>query len=215
MSENIVSETSIYAADGTLAHAVAAKVLRAHPNDAASNYIGERGMLASKLNRADTDAIQEYVDFCLSLPEMRAIEMSVPIGHITGEQGAQGTIDYLAHDQKKLWIVDYKHGRGVRVDSYDNPQLELYALGALDYLDLHPEIVELCIYQPRARASSSTLMTPAQLEEFRAQVRKAADATREPDAPVVPGPHQCRWCPAAQKSAPLELQCDKAWRKVP
>lgn len=49
-----------------------------------------------------------------------------------------GTGDCVIIADGTLHIVDYKHGRGVLVEADDNPQMKLYALGALELFD--------CIY---------------------------------------------------------------------
>ena len=48
-------------------------------------------------------------------------------------------------------IVDYKHGKGVEVSAERNPQMMLYALGALEIFDGIYDIdtVRMTIYQPR------------------------------------------------------------------
>ena len=50
-----------------------------------------------------------------------------------------------------LHIVDFKYGRGVLVEAEDNPQMKLYALGALEIFDCLYDIdtVSMTIYQPR------------------------------------------------------------------
>ena len=62
-----------------------------------------------------------------------------------------GTGDCVIVSDDTLNIVDYKHGRGVLVDATENPQMKLYALGALDLFDCLYDIrtVTMTIYQPR------------------------------------------------------------------
>lgn len=74
-----------------------------------------------------------------------------------------GTGDCIIVADDTLHIIDYKHGRGVLVDATDNPQMKLYALGALDLFDFLYDIhtVSMTIYQPR-RANISTYTLPTQ-----------------------------------------------------
>lgn len=62
-----------------------------------------------------------------------------------------GTGDCLIIANKTLYIIDLKYGRGVLVDAEDNPQMMLYALGALNIFDALYDIeeVEMTIFQPR------------------------------------------------------------------
>lgn len=73
-----------------------------------------------------------------------------------------GTGDCVIVSDDTLNIVDYKHGRGVLVDATENPQMKLYALGALDLFDCLYDIrtVTMTIYQPRrANISVFTIST--------------------------------------------------------
>lgn len=69
--------------------------------------------------------------------------------------------------------MNYKHGRGVLVETDDNPQMKLYALGALELFDcIYDDIVtvSMIIYQPR-RSNVSTFAIPKdELYEWADQV---------------------------------------------
>ena len=62
-----------------------------------------------------------------------------------------GTGDCVVIGDGTLHIVDFKYGQGVLVHADDNPQMKLYALGALDIFDGIYDISEVAmtIYQPR------------------------------------------------------------------
>ncbi len=62
-----------------------------------------------------------------------------------------GTGDCVIVADDLLQIIDFKYGLGVLVEAEDNPQLKLYALGALDtFGDLYDiQRIRLSIYQPR------------------------------------------------------------------
>lgn len=62
-----------------------------------------------------------------------------------------GTADCILIADGVLNIVDYKHGKGVEVSAEKNPQMMLYALGALEIFDgiYDIETVRMTIYQPR------------------------------------------------------------------
>lgn len=62
-----------------------------------------------------------------------------------------GTGDCVVIGDGSLHIVDFKYGQGVLVHADDNPQMKLYALGALDLFDGIYDISEVAmtIYQPR------------------------------------------------------------------
>ena len=62
-----------------------------------------------------------------------------------------GTGDCVIITDGTLYIIDYKHGKGVEVSAAENPQMMLYALGALELFDGIYDIdtVRMAIYQPR------------------------------------------------------------------
>lgn len=62
-----------------------------------------------------------------------------------------GTCDCLILSDKRMHVIDFKYGQGVLVESEENPQMMLYALGALNaFGDLYDfEEVSLTIFQPR------------------------------------------------------------------
>lgn len=100
-------------------------------------------------------------------------------------------------------VIDYKHGEGVMVDAFENPQLRYYAAGFV--YDMHEiKHVGMWIVQPRGfhpagttrffEESGQNLMrwvdntlVPAMNE---ADPRKTADRT------LTPGDNYCRFCPA-------------------
>ena len=62
-----------------------------------------------------------------------------------------GTSDVTMISDAALEVVDYKHGKGVPVDVYENKQLLTYALGALHEFGMlyDPKIVRVTVFQPR------------------------------------------------------------------
>ena len=54
-----------------------------------------------------------------------------------------GTGDCLIVADKLLHIIDFKYGQGVLVDAEENPQMMLYALGALRQFDISIDITRL------------------------------------------------------------------------
>jgi len=62
-----------------------------------------------------------------------------------------GTGDCIIIADKILHIIDLKYGRGVEVSAEENPQMMLYALGALNIYDALYDIDEviMTIFQPR------------------------------------------------------------------
>ena len=109
-----------------------------------------------------------------------------------------GTADVTLLSADRLEVMDYKHGSGVYVPVEDNVQLLYYLLGA--HL-AHPGRTKFrtTIVQPRYRGEEpirSATYTLDDLTKFAFRLIDAAWDTLSPDAPLVPGESQCRWCTA-------------------
>ena len=62
-----------------------------------------------------------------------------------------GTGDCLIVSDHSLHVIDFKYGQGILVEAENNPQMMLYALGALNLFDgiYDMDKVSMSIYQPR------------------------------------------------------------------
>ena len=83
-------------------------------------------------------------------------------------QSGFGTGDCILISDGTLHIVDFKYGRGVLVEAEDNPQMKLYALGALEIFDCLYDIdtVSMTIYQPRRANVSTFTLTRQELLDW-------------------------------------------------
>lgn len=121
----------------------------------------------------------------------------------TGIQRCWGTSDTVIVSPLHVEIVDFKYGAGVRVWAENNPQLRLYALGALDtFGDIlgDTEKVIITVYQPRIGDghADSEVLAPEELRQWREEIaRPAAELALSDDAPFGPSDQACRWCPAS------------------
>lgn len=138
---------SPYAAEGTLAHKLCELKLRKYAVEpmASSTYTRRLHKLQKETGyqKEMDECSEEYLD------RIKSIMLSYPnLPHVVAEQKVDfskyvpdgfGTADCLILGGDTLNIVDYKHGKGVEVDAKNNPQLRLYALGALErYAILYP-----------------------------------------------------------------------------
>ena len=213
-------ESSSFAREGSAAHELAAMVLEnEEPN--AQAYVDrmvefeDNGDIVHWLVTQDmADYVDDYVKLVRELAQGKTllIERKVPIGHLTGEEGATGTSDVVIVDTtgKNLTVVDLKYGMGVRVDALENPQLMMYALGALEEYGLLGdfETVSMFIHMPRLNYVSEYHMSTEDLLKFAKNVRTEAGYVRlaesldmTADDDIVrslfnPGEKQCRFCKA-------------------
>ena len=112
-----------------------------------------------------------------------------------------GTGDCIIISDKTMHVIDFKYGQGVLVEAEQNPQMMLYALGALRLFDSLYDIdeVAMTIYQPR-RENISTWTIP--VEDLKAwaenELIPKAKLAYEGKGEYLPGPW-CTFCKAAVK----------------
>ena len=206
-------EGSIFADEGTAAHTLAAWCLT--DGVPADQYLGEviyAGKRQFTVDKAMAGHVANYVKLVRELAEggKLLVERKVPIGHLTGEQDASGTSDAVIIKGDTLMVVDLKYGMGVPVDALENPQLQMYALGAYEAYSVLADFkqVSMYIHMPRLNYVSEYHVPIADLLAFADKVRKAAGAVYAAansyeflaipweDSFLRPGEKQCRFCKA-------------------
>lgn len=223
LSEGIVDTSSEYAAEGSAAHEIAALCLT-NSSDAAA-YVGRIVQIDTREIEITADMaehIQVYVDHVRSRVADWAnlgavvtleVEQRVPIGHLTGEAGAEGTADAviiaeLPDVRTAIEVIDLKFGRGVEVEATDNRQLRLYALGAIEKFGMVWTFTEarVAISQPRLSAKPAEWEVSIEdLERFGQDVKRASAsvaearicfANKSPDFDLFLQPSEkgCKWC---------------------
>lgn len=196
---------SIYAAEGSAAHAVGDRALK-DGRKTAFNYVGDTIEIGEHAFEVD-DEMAEAVDVYVSAVRA-AIEEGGPGSIVLLEHGFTlhlldprfyGTNDAIVYQRKfkRLKVFDYKHGAGVPVFPEENKQLKYYGLGALMVLDVPIDEIELIIVQPRADAEHPVKSWTTNFEAlwaYGAELVAAAAKTDVPGAELVTGDH-CRFCP--------------------
>jgi len=112
-----------------------------------------------------------------------------------------GTGDCVIIADKTLHIIDFKYGQGVLVEAEHNPQMMLYALGALRIYDTLYDIeeVSMTIYQPRRENISTWTISVADLKAWAEdELIPKAKLAYEGKGDYIPGPW-CTFCKAAVK----------------
>jgi hypothetical protein len=138
--------TSVYAADGTLAHSIAEGKLK--------HRLGRTGA-KPKCEDAEMD---EYTDDYANFVLEQATALTNPTVYIEQRVDCSkyipecfGTCDALIVSDKILQIIDLKSGSGIKVDPEGNDQLRIYSLGALPMFGFLYDIstVRMSIFQPK------------------------------------------------------------------
>lgn len=122
-----------------------------------------------------------------------------------------GTCDCLIIADSVMHVIDYKYGKGIRVDAHKNSQLMLYAVGALRFYELAYDIkaVEMHVVQPRLDHISSWSIDADELMVWGNKTikPKAEEAATGPGTHV-PG-EWCRWCSHKPRCRALATQATK------
>jgi hypothetical protein len=205
--------SSHFAAEGTVAHELASECLISGADPAL--MIGKPATVDEfdfVIGEDMVDHVKDYMKLVREYAEggELLVEKRVGIGHLTGEEGAGGTSDVIIIKGSEIIIIDLKYGMGVKVDAGGNQQLMLYALGALNEYDLIGDFdtVTMVIHQPRLNHVSEYSIPVSELLTFSDEVRSAADKVRSPDAALVSGEKQCKFCKA--KAVCPALRADMA-----
>lgn len=193
---------SVYAAEGTLAHALGEYYLRAQvlgrSDPVALDQITDDALYSSEMDRY----AQGYADYVealyLSSKSATYIDIERRVSYADYVPEGFGTCDcVLVRDGHELNIIDLKYGKGVPVSAEDNPQLMLYALGALAEVAtiFAIDTVAMHIYQPRLDNISTWAIPTDDLLAFGARVKPIAQLAYQGGGDFCPGDH-CRFCRA-------------------
>lgn len=112
-----------------------------------------------------------------------------------------GTGDCLIVSKGRLHIIDFKYGQGVLVEAEENPQMKLYALGALREFGEKYQIkkIKMTIFQPRRDNVSTWEITAAKLKRWAEKdLKPRAVKAYNGEGEYCPG-EWCLFCKAAVK----------------
>ena len=201
--------TSEAAKEGTLAHEMAEAKLQHLFNT--QDY--RKAKLTRTLNKIKKDELYQpemdgYTDDYVAYVRKSAMEFEkspyiaiekrlVLTAHIPD---GFGTADCVMIGERTLHIIDLKYGKGVPVSAEDNPQLMIYALGALEAYKMlfAVDTVKISIVQPRIDNTNSSAYSVTQLRDWGEDVKELANIAIKGEGEYTPG-DWCRFCRARQQ----------------
>ena len=200
LGEDCERESSIYAKEGTDAHSLGElKLKHEFGKISEEEYQKEYEEFKAKseyYTQLFEDYVDEYVEFVKDQAEgYKQIFFEQKI--FTGIEQDQGTSDTIIVFEDRLTIVDLKFGKGVMVKAEENPQLMIYANGAINTLGLNNvDKVRICIVQPRLENYSTWETSRLELKDwFENYVLPRAELALKGEGELNPGEEQCRFCP--------------------
>ena len=164
LEENVKDRGSSFAQEGTDAHSLAELELMKRFKKMSVRTMNKKIKAFKESSSFFDQAMEDYVDgYCdiveehFNAYEDAEIELEQKVDFTKWVPEGFGTSDVVILTDKVIEIIDLKYGKGVPVDAYQNPQLMLYALGAVDKFDLAYEFetVKMTIVQPRLDSVST------------------------------------------------------------
>lgn len=208
LEKDFPDSTSVYAQEGTLAHELCELKLMAYTGEITKRKLTsmKNKLMKSELWQPEMDSTSEaYLDYIKDITMSYTVkpviltEKKVDFSRYVPE--GFGTADCLILAGDTLHVVDYKHGKGVVVAADHNPQMMLYALGAMSELSLlyRFKFVHMTIVQPRVNNISEFTMTADALIEWGEKVVKPkAEAAMSGKGEFEAG-DWCRFCRAKRQ----------------
>ena len=199
LEENFENKSSVFAKEGTAAHALAEYKLK--------KYLGIK--IKKPKSEFDEKELEYYTDIyfdygCELIAEAKArskdpiilVEQKLDFSNCVPK--GFGTGDLVIVADKILDIVDLKYGKGVEVSAIHNPQMMLYAIGALNlFASLYDiEKVRMTICQPRLdNISTFEIIVDDLIKWAEDIVKPKADLAIKGEGEFCAGEH-CRFCRA-------------------
>ncbi len=204
--ERFPETSTVYADEGRLAHEICElKLLKKFTASltprtftARFNKLKKDPLYNSEMDKTSELYIEHLTERAMRYDSAPYVAPEVRVDFSDYVPEGFGTCDCVMIGGDTLNITDYKHGKGVPVSAANNPQMMLYALGALKkyqaiYGDTIKKVV-MTIVQPRLSENISTFeITVEELSAWGERIKPVAEKAYAGLGEFVPGEH-CRFC---------------------
>mgnify|MGYP001028972726 CR=1 FL=1 len=223
LEEYFPESQSDYADEGTAAHELAELTTSYWLGRISeSDFEARRNELShgKYYNTEMQEHANDYASFvCKKLKETAEscadafVELETRVDFSKYVKGGFGTCDCCIIADDVLEIVDLKYGKGHRVDAFENPQMRLYALGAIAHYGILYDIksVRMTIFQPRLEdgISSDVITVKDLLDWAKNYVKPRAALAYKGEGEFAPSEETCKFCRAkAQCKARAQKHID-------
>ena len=194
------NKSTAYTREGTLAHEVAERIAR-------GETVQPEGDITPEMIHC-AEAYRDYIQE-LKHDDTAVVMLERRVDFSPWVPGGFGTADCIIIQGRHMDVVDYKYGAGVAVSAENNPQMRLYALGALnDYGFIYDvETVTVHIFQPRMNNISPSDTSAAELTHWGEYVVKPTAAKAAKGEGSMGAGEHCRFCPHAGRCPELAKSC--------
>lgn len=196
LEQGMADSYSVYAQEGTVAHSLGEAILL--DDQKAIETIKENDLFYPGM----IEEVEQYTNYCLERyneakqsDELATMEVEQRLYFDRYVPKGYGTGDCVIVGGDSLEIIDLKFGKGVEVDVVENPQLMLYALGALEAYDYIYKIkkVTMTVAQVRTVGINSYDISANSLREWGEHIAPTAKKAYEGGSEPNPG-NWCRFC---------------------
>lgn len=213
LEEQFPASSSEYAKEGTLAHALGELQTRFLLNEISEGEFANtkdallRTEDGQKFFNAEMDEharsyaalVKARLDVAKDACSDAFCELEVKVDFSKWVPGGFGTADCVIIADDTMEIIDLKYGKGYKVEAEGNPQMRLYALGALTaYEDLFDiKKVRMMIFQPRLSNAPSDEITVKELLSWgKTVVKPRAKLADKGEGEYKPSEETCKFCRA-------------------
>ena len=206
LAEHYPDSTSDYAAEGTCAHELGEYKVRSALGEDVADVRDNLDFYDAEMEEHTHNYVTYILELIGTAKEPRVlVEQRLDFSRWVPE--GFGTADCVIIADGTLHVVDFKYGTGVLVVAEDNPQMKLYALGALDLFDgiYDIENVSMTVYQPRRENISTFTVSKDALYQW-------ADEKLKPTADIAfkgEGEFRCGdWCGFCRAKSECRARAD-------
>lgn len=208
LSKGIIDRGNIYTIEGTKAHGVLERIMRAAMR--AGYHHVEKVIAPPTLDRQMVGYGREAANFILALGHKLTaevmVETRVHLKFIHPEMF--GTFDGAVIDHfGTLHVFDYKYGRGHAVHPKENLQMIFYGIGLAHLYGWNFARVRLWIIQPRVKGYDGPMFWEIPitgLKQYVARFKRAVQRSLDNPTLYIEG-SWCHWC-KAKKICPLKRE---------
>ncbi len=203
--EQFPETTSEYAEEGRLAHSICElkllkkfTVMSNRTFNSRYNKLKKDPLYQTEMDKTSDLYVEHLTEKAMQYSSIPAVAAEVKVDFSAYVPEGFGTCDCVMIGGDTLHITDYKHGKGVPVSAENNPQMRLYALGALSrYAPIYGDSIKhvcMTIDQPRIQDEpSSETITTEELKAWGESIKPVAQTAFSGLGAFQPGEH-CRFC---------------------
>ena len=195
LNAEIPDITTEYAKEGTDAHELAEYKVNQLLGIKADNPTENLDYYNQEMEDC-TDRYAQYIAEQMSQYSSPVVMVEQRLDFSRYVPGGFGTGDCIIVADDVLTIIDFKYGKGIAVEAEYNPQMMLYALGALEMFSILYDIneVKMVIFQPRIENISEFSMPVSDLLNWaKNELRPKAELAAKGEGEFCAGEH-CRFC---------------------